>query len=77
MKIIQQITNYINDNKFKILYVNNNLNVVNYHKIIEIKDDIITIETNKLILIKGHNLKINKLLDNEILITCIIKEIDL
>ncbi len=76
MKTIKKLINYIQDNDFKIIYINNSINVINYDKILEVNDDIVTIEKdNYLILIKGYNLKLNKLLDNEVLITGIIKEI--
>ena len=76
--MIKELINYIKDDKFKIVYVNNALNVNNYDKILEIKDDMITLEKeNKIILIRGSNLKLNKLLDNEILITGLINKIEL
>ena len=75
---MKKIINYIKDENFKIIYVNNSVNVVNYNKIIEVKNSQITLEKeNILVLIKGENLKLNKLLDNEILITGTILEIDL
>ena len=78
MKAIKKIINYINNKDFKIIFINNSVNVVNYSKILEIKSDIITIENNdRLVFIKGNDLKLNKLLDNEILITGIISKIEL
>ena len=54
------------------------VNIINYDNILEIKEDIITIKyNNKIILIKGHDLKLNKLLDDELLITGIITKIEL
>ena len=76
--MINKIVNYIKDNSFKINYVNNNVNVINYDKILDLKDDLITIiKDDKVILIKGTNLKLTKLLDNEILITGLINKIEL
>ncbi len=76
--MIKKIVNYIKDNTFKINYVNNTINIVNYDKILEIKDNVITIvKDNKNILIKGKDLKLTKLLDNEILINGIIKNIEM
>ena len=75
---MNKIINYIKDENFKIIYLNNSVNIINYDKIIEIRNDLITLEKEKkLLYIKGNNLKLNKLLDNEILITGIILEIDL
>ena len=76
--MINRLVNYIKDNKFKICYVNNSVNIVNYDKIIEIKDTVITIvKEDKIILIKGNDLRLNKLLDNEVLITGSINKIEL
>ncbi len=76
--MIKEIINYIKDDKFKIVYVNNSVDVINYDNIMEVKSDVITIEKEKkLILIKGEELKLDKLLDNEILIRGLIKKIEL
>ena len=76
--MIKRIVDYIKDDKFKINYVNNSVNVVNYDKILEIKDNIVSIiKENKIIIIKGNDLKLCKLLDNEILITGNIKNIEM
>ena len=78
MNMIRKTIDYIKDESFKIIYINNSLDIINYDNILEVKEDVVTISKNdKLVLIKGNNLKLNKLLDNEILITGIVKEIDL
>ncbi len=78
MRQIKKIINYIKDENFKIIYINNSINVINYDKILEVKNNIVTLEKeNKLLFIKGSNLKLNKLMDNEILITGVVNEIDL
>lgn len=70
MKIFDKINDYINDNSFKINYYNNSLNVKNYLKIIDFNNQKIIIkhELGKII-IDGNNLIINKMFENEILIT--------
>ena len=76
--MIKKIVDYVKDNNFKIYYVNNSVNVINYDKIIEVSDDVIRIiKENNLILIKGNDLKLSKLLDKEILITGLISKIEL
>lgn len=76
--MIKKIVHYIKDNDFKIRYFNNKVNVINYDNILEIKPDMITLsKDNKITLIKGEELKLTKLLDNEIIITGIIKKIEL
>lgn len=76
--MIEKIVNYIKNDSLKIIYINNSVNIQNYNKIIEISDTFVRIlYNNKIIVIKGNNLKLNKLLDNEILITGIINKIEL
>ncbi len=76
--MIKRIVNYIKDNKFRINYVNNSVNVVNFDKILEVTDEVITIiKGNKIILIRGFDLRLSKLLDNEILITGLLTKIEL
>lgn len=76
--MINKIVNYIKDNNLKITYVNNNVNIVNYDSILEIqKEKVTVIKDKRIIIIRGQDLKLNKLLDNEILITGIINKIEL
>ena len=76
--MINRLVNYIKDNNFKISYVNDSVNIVNYDKIIEIENTVITItKEDKIIFIKGSDLRLNKLLDNEVVITGNINKIEL
>ena len=76
--MIKEIINYIKDDKFKIIYVNNSVNVINYDRILEVTCKMVTLEKEKkIILIKGEELKLDKLLDNEILIRGLIKKIEM
>ena len=76
--MINKLVNYIKDNNFKINYANNSVNIVNYDKIIEIENTVITItKEDKIIFIKGSDLRLNKLLDNEVVITGTINKIEL
>lgn len=76
--MIKDIINYIKDDKFKIIFTNNSLDIINYDKLLEVKDSVVTIEKeNNVILIKGECLRIEKLLDNELLIIGYIKNINL
>lgn len=76
--MIKKIINYIRDDQFKIIYLNNSVNIINYDKILEVKEELVTlIKEDKLILIRGNDLKLDKLLDNEILITGCILSIEL
>ena len=76
--MIKKLIDYVKDEKLKIIYYDNSINIVNYDNILEIKDTEITIIKNKkVIIIKGNDLKLNKLLDREVLITGIINKIEL
>lgn len=76
--MINRIKEYIKDNQFKITFVNNCINIINYDKIIELNDKEITVMNNKnVVMIRGNNLKLTKLLDNEILITGLINKIEM
>ena len=66
---MRNIREYINDNNFKLIIKNNMINIDNYIDIGNISDnEIIIYLEDKKILIKGKNLKISKLLNNEVLI---------
>ena len=68
--MIKKIKNYIYDNNFQINIIDNKVNIINYTDIITIEKEIVSVTNKeKIITIKGTNLSLNKLLDNEILIT--------
>ena len=77
MGIINSIRSYILEDEFKITIVNNKVNIVNY-------SDIGIIDTNKVVVkydsgsvsVKGNNLVLSKLMNNEILISGDIYSID-
>jgi len=63
------IIRYINDVDFQIIYINNELNIVNYEKINYMEDEKISLSHKTgTVIIKGTNLRVKKLLDNEIVI---------
>ena len=69
MKLIRKIDNYINDRSIKIISSNNYVNITNYNKILDFDSNNIDVElSNYNLLIKGNNLVINKMYDNELLI---------
>ena len=64
------IKDYLSYNEFKVILLDNRINVVNYDEILEINENNISIKTNnKKIIIIGSNLVLSKLLEDEILIT--------
>ena len=63
------LRNYIEDNDFKFSYYNNQLDIINYLKINYLEDSKISLKyQNGNVVIKGENLRIKKLLDDELLI---------
>ena len=78
MKLVRKVRDYLLDDEFKMILLNNKINISNYEKI-EYRDDdkvIVKYEKGK-ISIKGENITVSKLLNNEILITGSIKEIEM
>jgi len=60
---------YIYDNKFQILIIDNNINLLNYVDILSFSDsDIIVKCPDYTIIIKGKNLTITKMIDKELVI---------
>ena len=70
MKIIDKLDRYLNENEYKLILDNNRLNIVNYEEIIGFSLSTIKVKLkDKIVSIEGRNLVINKMVDNEILIT--------
>lgn len=67
--MFKYISNYINDKEFKFTVYENKIHIINFNKIITLEDNYISIISNhKKINIKGLNLVLIKLIDNELLI---------
>ena len=66
----------IRDNKLKIIYYENKLNIINYKRILIFDKNKVSIDTlNKVIVVRGEDLLITKFVNDELLITGKIKEI--
>lgn len=67
--MFRNIREYINETELKITLLKNRVNVLNYDRISDITDKEISLtKGNDKIKIIGNNLKLNKLLDQEVLI---------
>ena len=67
--MFRNIREYINETELKIILLKNRVNVLNYDRIRDITDKEISLtKGNDKIKIIGNNLKLNKLLDQEVLI---------
>lgn len=68
--MIDKIRDYIKDDEFRLTIFKDRLHIINYLDILTLSNKYISVDTgDNLIVIKGENLILNKLLDNEILIT--------
>jgi len=66
----EEIRNYIDDNSFKFVYTNKYLNIINYSKILILEDEKIEVMIpNRILKIKGKDLKLKRIMNKEILIT--------
>lgn len=76
--MLRNLRTFINDNEWYINIYDGKVNVVNYDDVILLEDNRISIKYKKgTIIIKGENLSVNKLLENEMLIIGKIKSIEL
>lgn len=67
--MFNKIKEYINDNEFRITIFKDRVYIVNYLQIITLEEERISILTpDGRLIIKGHNLHLNKMLDNQLLI---------
>ena len=77
LNILTGIRSYIEENEVKIMIINNKLNITNYSDIGHFDSNKIIIKLkDKNIIVKGEELVVSKLLDDEILITGILKNIE-
>lgn len=78
MKIIDNIREYMMTSEFVINIYKDKINIINYTSIGAIEDTKISINgSDKNILITGEKLTLKKLLNDEILISGVIKKIEL
>ena len=78
MPMLKNIVNYVRNNEFYINIWKNKINIVNFKEIVIMEDEKIVImaDVGKVI-IRGRNLSINKLLENELLIMGVFCSIEL
>lgn len=76
MKIFNKLENYLNEQEYKMVIRDNQINIVNYDEIVDFSSNKIIVKNRaNLIIIEGKNLIISKMLDNEVLISGIISNI--
>lgn len=70
MNVIDGIRSYVKENDFKITILNNKINIVNYKDIGHFDSDRIVVKNEDTdVIIKGNDLVVSKLMNDEILIT--------
>ena len=68
--MLKKIKDYINDKEFRMTIFIDRIHIINYSKIISLEETRISFLTSKgRVIIKGNNLTLNKLLDDEVLIS--------
>lgn len=78
MNLVRKVRDYLLEDEFKMIILNNKIDISNYEKIEYLDNDKVIVKYEKgKIGIKGENITVRKLLNNEILITGIIKEIEM
>lgn len=78
MKIIERTRNYLLDETFNMRILKNKIDICNYQSIGYLDDNLIIINhIDGEIKIKGENLVVSKLLNDEILISGVIKTIEM
>ncbi len=78
MDLQKQVKAYILEDEFKITILQNRVNILNYTSVGHFDDEKVMIwKDSRCVIIKGKKLTISKLLHDEILITGILKEIEL
>ena len=76
MKLLNYLDRYLVDNEYKITILNDYINIINYQEIIDFSNKEISIKHNKgITIIKGNNLVVSKMQDEELLIKGDIKSI--
>lgn len=75
--MFRELKNIVYDKTFKVIILENKINIINYTEVVIFEDERIVIKAkNKLINIKGKNLIINRLEENEILVLGKIKSVE-
>ena len=70
MKIIDRLDNYLYDREYRIIIKENYVNIINYDEIVDFNLTKISVKyKNKKITVEGINLTINKMIEDEVLIT--------
>lgn len=73
--MFKKIHNYLLDNSFRFTVFKDGIHLFNYKDILSLKNNNIVIRGEFVVEVNGNNLVLNKMLDSEVLITGMIKDI--
>lgn len=69
MRLFNNLDRYLTEENYKIIILDNKININNYIEIIDFSTELIKVKhKNGITVIKGKNLCVCKMLDNEVLI---------
>ncbi len=69
MKLFNYLDRYIVDNDFKVIIMDNYLNIINYLEVLDFSSKEISVRYDKgIMIIKGIDLVVSKMMDEELLI---------
>lgn len=75
--MLDNLRNYLNDTSWRIKISDHKVNIVNYLDVISLEENRITVKyQNGMMVIVGEGLSVNKLLEQEMLITGDVKGIE-
>lgn len=75
--MLDRLYDYVSDNEFRFTVYENKFNAINFKRILSLEDNYISILSNtKKITITGNNFILNKLVEDELLITGNISKIE-
>ena len=75
--MLKRLSQYINDDEFRMTIYENKIHIINFKRILSLEDNYISFQNNhQKISIIGNKLVLNKLLEKEVLIKGIILKIE-
>ena len=75
--MLDKINNYLLDSEYKLTVFEDKIHLINYKKLLVLEDEKIVLSTNKTIVtITGEKLSLKKLLQNEVLLSGVIRKIE-
>ena len=76
VKLFNYLNRYITDDEFRVVLMDNCINIINYIEVLDFSAKEISVKYDKgIMIIKGSELVVSKMLDDELLIKGIIKSI--